>query len=130
MNRATGPVPAAETIAAIATGAVLSAIGIVRVSGPETLAVIDRVFSPLTGAPMSERGDRRLILGRLTGADGGVLDVCLCTVSRGPNSYTGEETAELQCHGSPTVLRQALESLFAAGARQAKAIWISSPPSF
>ena len=110
-----------DTIAAIATGAVLSAIGIVRVSGPDTLAVIDRVFRPLNGVLMSAREDRRLILGRLYGTDGGMLDVCLCTVSRGPQSYTGEDTAELQCHGSPTVLRQALESLFAAGARQAAA---------
>ena len=115
------PLTPSDTIAAIATGAVLSAIGVIRVSGPETLAVIDRVFSPLAGRPMSEREDRRLILGRLSGADGGLLDVCLCTVSRGPGSYTGEDTAELQCHGSPTVLRHGLESLFAAGARQAKA---------
>ena len=113
------PVQTAETIAAISTGPVLSAIGIVRVSGPDTLAVIDRVFRPLTGVPMSRRPDRKLILGQLTAPDGAVLDVCLATVSRGPGSYTGEDTAELQCHGSPVVLRQALESLFAAGARQA-----------
>ena len=110
-----------DTIAAIATGAVLSAIGIVRISGPDTLAVLDRVFTPLAGEPMSRRPDRKLILGSLTAPDGAVLDVCLATVSRGPGSYTGEDTAELQCHGSPVVLRQALEALFAAGARQAKA---------
>ncbi len=121
MNRIPVPAAASETIAAIATGAVLSAIGIVRVSGPDTLAVIDRVFSPMTGEPMSRRADRRLVLGKLFSPEGAVLDECLATVSRGPNSYTGEDTAELQCHGSPTVLRQALESLFAAGARQAKA---------
>ncbi len=115
------PAIPSDTIAAIATGPVLSAIGIVRISGPETLAVLDRVFTPLSGAAMSCRPDRKLILGRLTAVDGGVLDVCLATVSRGPNSYTGEDTAELQCHGSPVVLRAALESLFAAGARQAKA---------
>ena len=115
------PAIESDTIAAIATGQVLSAIGIVRISGPETLAVLDRVFTPLSGSAMSLRPDRRLILGRLTAVDGGVLDVCLATVSRGPNSYTGEDTAELQCHGSPVVLRHALESLFAAGARQAKA---------
>ena len=110
-----------DTIAAIATGAVLSAIGIVRISGPDTLSVLDRVFRPLSGPPMSQRRDRMLILGRLTAPDGAVIDVCLATVSRGPNSYTGEDTAELQCHGSPVALRQALESLFQAGARQAKA---------
>ena len=116
-----GPAIPSDTIAAIATGPVLSAIGIVRISGPETLAVLDRVFTPLSGTAMSCRPDRKLILGRLTAVDGGVLDVCLATVSRGPNSYTGEDTAELQCHGSPVVLRGALESLFAAGARQARA---------
>ena len=115
------PAIESDTIAAIATGPVLSAIGIVRISGPETLPVLDRVFSPLSGPAMSRRPDRKLILGRLSAADGGVLDICLATVSRGPNSYTGEDTAELQCHGSPVVLRQALESLFAAGARQARA---------
>lgn len=115
------PAIPSDTIAAIATGPVLSAIGIVRISGPDTLTVLDRVFTPLSGTAMSCRPDRKLILGRLTAVDGGVLDVCLATVSRGPNSYTGEDTAELQCHGSPVVLRAALESLFAAGARQARA---------
>ncbi len=115
------PALESDTIAAIATGPVLSAIGIVRISGPETLTVLDQVFTPLTGPAMSLRPDRKLILGRLSAVDGGVLDVCLATVSRGPDSYTGEDTAELQCHGSPVVLRQALESLFFAGARQAKA---------
>ncbi len=110
-----------DTIAAIATGSALAAIGIVRISGRSALPVLDRVFRPLRGAPMSLREDRRLVLGQLLTPDGGVLDTCLATVSRGPNSYTGEDTAELQCHGSPVVLHCALESLFAAGARQAKA---------
>lgn len=108
-----------DTIAAIATGYVVSAIGILRVSGDETLSIIDRVFRPASGRKMSSYPDRQLVYGSMVDRDGQDLDICLCTVSRGPGSYTGETTAELQCHGSPTVLRQGLEALFAAGARQA-----------
>jgi len=57
--------------------------------------------------------------GRLCTLDGELLDLCLCTVSRAPHSYTGEDTAEFQCHGSPVVLRTLLDELFALGARQA-----------
>lgn len=108
-----------DTIAAIATGSQVSAIGIVRVSGPEALPLMDRIFAPSDGRPMSAHADRKLVYGALSGADGAVLDYCLCTVSRAPHSYTGEDTAELQCHGSPVVLSEALNTLFKAGARQA-----------
>ena len=110
----------ADTIAAIATGGVVSAIGILRLSGDGVLQVIDRIFRPAAGVPMSQRADRRLVYGTLFDAEGRVLDICLCTVSRGPGSYTGEDTAELQCHGSPVVLREGLRAAFAAGARQAR----------
>ena len=110
-----------DTIAAIATGNVVSAIGILRVSGDKTLSVIDRVFFPANGKLMSSARDRQLVYGALRDETGATLDLCLCTISRGPRSYTGEDTAELQCHGSPTVLRAGLQALFAAGARQALA---------
>jgi len=109
----------ADTIAAIATGTQVSAIGIIRLSGDETFRVIDRLFFPYSGKKMSESADRRLIFGELRDRGGELLDVCLCTISRAPHSYTGENTAELQCHGSPTVLRAALDELLALGARQA-----------
>ena len=109
----------ADTIAAIATGAQVAAIGIIRISGPEALPIVDRLFRPASGKLMSEYEDRKLVYGRLTDLCGDLLDLCLCTVSHAPHSYTGEDTAELQCHGSPTVLRAALEELFHAGARQA-----------
>lgn len=108
-----------DTIAAIATGEVISAIGIVRVSGPGAVAAAEAVFRPADGKPMSAHRDRQLVYGSLVDAAGRTLDLCLCTISRAPHSYTGEDTAELQCHGSPVVLRAALEALFAAGARQA-----------
>ena len=108
-----------DTIAAIATGAQVAAIGIVRLSGPEAIAYADRLFETMGGVPMAEQEDRRLVYGKLKTVEGELLDVCLCTVSRGPHSYTGEDTAEFQCHGSPLVLRMALEELFRLGARQA-----------
>ena len=110
-----------DTIAAISTGSSLTAIGIIRLSGPNAISVVGKVFRPKSGRDISEYPDRKLVFGSLLDRSGKVIDLCLCTISRGPGSYTGEDTAELQCHGSPVLLREALESLFASGARQALA---------
>ena len=109
-----------DTIAAIATGAQVAAIGIIRLSGPESIPLMDRLFRPMNGRPMSQAKDRTLVYGRLYNAAGDLLDICLCTISHGPGSYTGEDTAELQCHGSPVVLRAVLDELFRLGARHAR----------
>ena len=108
-----------DTIAAIATGAQVAAIGILRLSGERALPLADALFHPADGRPMSAHADRTLVYGRLRARDGTLLDLCLCTVSRAPRSYTGEDTAEFQCHGSLVVLQAALQELFALGARQA-----------
>ena len=76
----------ADTIAAIATGTQVSAIGIIRLSGDETFRVIDRLFFPYSGKKMSESADRRLIFGELRDRGGELLDVCLCTISRLPRT--------------------------------------------
>ena len=108
-----------EPIAAIATGAQVAAIGIVRLSGEGVIPLVERLFTPAGGVPLTAQPDRKLCYGRLCRRDGSLLDLCLVTVSRAPNSYTGEDTVELQCHGSPLLLRTLLEELFALGARQA-----------
>ena len=110
-----------DTIAAIATGGSRSAVGILRISGPGAIAALSAVFTPQGGRPLPLCGERRLIYGTLRDRDGAPIDRCLATFSRAPASYTGEDTAELQCHGSPTVLSLGLEALFAQGARQARA---------
>ena len=107
-----------DIIAAVATGWQASAIGIIRMSGPGCIDVAQQVFTSRFGA--AERvQDRSLILGHLHDKQGRVIDEVMLTVSHGPNSYTGEDTAEFQCHGSPAVLTAGLEALFAKGARQA-----------
>ena len=86
----------ADTIAAIATGSSLCAIGIIRLSGDEAINIADKVFFPVSGKKLSACRDRSLVYGELRDEEGRVLDICLCTISHGPMSYTGENTAELQ----------------------------------
>ena len=109
-----------DTIAAIATAPGPSAIGVVRLSGPDTCTVLDRVFRPKNGRPMSRQEPRRLVLGDVLDRDGQVIDSALAVLFPGPGSYTGQDCGELQCHGSPVVLDAALAAMLAAGARQAK----------
>ncbi len=111
----------ADTIAAIATGGGVCAVGIVRVSGADAISAAGRIFRAKSGIKMEEAPDRQLVYGELLDKNGRTVDLCLCTVSRAPKSYTGENTAEFHCHGSPVVLAAALEALFAQGVRQARA---------
>ena len=108
-----------DVIAAVATGKVPSAIGILRLSGCGCAAVADKVFSLDCGKRLTDVPERRLFLGKLYDRDGRVIDQAMAVVCRAPHSYTGEDTVELQCHGSPAMLAAGLEALFAAGARQA-----------
>jgi len=109
-----------DTIAAIATGEGLGAVGILRLSGPEAHALVQAVFTERHGRPVAKFENRKLYYGTLQDSQGTTLDHCLCTLSKAPHSYTGEDTAEFHCHGSPLVLQMALETLFHAGARGAK----------
>lgn len=108
-----------DVIAAIATGKVPCAIGILRLSGNGCAAIAAKVFSPSSGISLTDAPNRKLILGTLRDRYGRVIDQALAVYSRAPHSYTGEDTVELQCHGSPAMLAAGLEALFAAGARQA-----------
>ena len=108
-----------DTIAAIATARAPSAIGILRLSGPDTKAVLDAVFFPANGRPMSRQTPRAMVYGRVLDGEGRVLDNALCVLFPGPDSYTGEDCAEIHCHGSPVVLNEGLKLLLNRGARQA-----------
>ena len=109
-----------DTIAAIATPQLPSAIGILRLSGPDTRRILDVVFSPAHGGPISGQAPRRMVLGDLHDRQGRIIDSALAVLFPGPHSYTGEDCAEIHCHGSPVVLNEGLDALFAQGARQAR----------
>ena len=110
-----------DTIAAISTPPGPGAIGILRLSGPGAVPIAEKCFKPLGSKGLREHKPRKLVYGDLLDGDKQTIDRVLCTYSLGPASYTGEDMAELQCHGSPMVLALGLEALFAAGARQARA---------
>ena len=109
-----------ELIAAIATPPGPGGVGILRLSGPGAAQAAAHIFQPIGKTPLSDAPDRQLLYGRVFDQAGELLDTGLAFVSRAPHSYTGEETAEIQCHGSPVVLSLALDALCAAGARLAR----------
>ena len=110
-----------DLIAAIATGSIAAAIGIVRVSGDGCFAACDRVFRPRNGVPFAQQPSHKMVFGEMLDDSGAVIDQGLAVRFGGGHSYTGEDSAEFHCHGSPVVLRELLSALFAAGARQAQA---------
>lgn len=110
----------AEKIAAVATGHARTGIGILRLSGDGCIEAAGQVFHLQSGNPLSSLPDRKLALGTLFDVQGRPIDHCMAFISRAPHSYTGEDTAEIQCHGSPAALAAGLEALFAAGFRQAR----------
>ena len=107
-----------HTIAAVSTGSQISAIGILRLSGEGCIEIAGKVFSPNRGS-LAQAPDRKLLLGELHDSQGRVIDQCMAVVARGPHSYTGEDTVEFHCHGSPALLSAGLDSLYRAGARPA-----------
>ena len=109
-----------HTIAAVSTGNVISAIGIIRLTGDECAAISGKVFTCKNGKSLAEAPNRKLILGDLHDKEGRVIDSCCAIYTRGPHSYTGEDTVEFHCHGSPAVLAAGLEALYIAGAKPAK----------
>ena len=112
------------TIAAISTAYGEAGIGIVRMSGPDSLGVLKKVFVPgKDGAPGKDwyAEPRHMYYGRVADpADGAVTDECLAVYMPGPSSYTGEDVAEIQCHGSVISYKKILALLLKNGAVMAE----------
>lgn len=109
----------AHPIAAIATGLVRSGIGILRMSGDGCIDLANRVFAIYNGQALSSLPDRKLTRGTLFDAQNRPIDEAMVFVSHAPHSYTGEDTVEFQCHGSPAVLTAGLSALLSNGFHQA-----------
>ncbi|MEP6569858.1 MAG: tRNA uridine-5-carboxymethylaminomethyl(34) synthesis GTPase MnmE [Acidobacteriota bacterium] len=105
-----------DTIVAVATSPGRSAIGIIRLSGPQALEILrslvqDQVFTP---------EPNRIVLRQIRRESGEPLDSALVSYFAAPRSFTGEEMVELSCHGSPIILRRVLDLTQSLGARLAE----------
>ncbi len=108
-----------DTIAAIATPHGVGGIGIVRVSGPDAEGICQVLFKP--AADTGSLRNRYLYHGDIISLEtGNIIDEVLLTLMRGPHSYTGEDTLEINCHGGYLVLQAVLNETIKAGARLAE----------
>lgn len=108
-----------QTIAAIATAAGVGAIGVIRLSGPEAIAITDTIFK---GKKLADQASHTIHFGKIVHPVTGVLiDEVVVSLFKGNKSYTGEEVVEISGHGSPYVLQQVLNACLDAGARPALA---------
>ena len=108
-----------DTICAPATVPGTGAISVIRVSGPEALAIADKVISCRKGN-ISEAAGYTIKFGYVLDASGAVIDEVLVSIFRAPHSYTGENSVEISCHASSYIASSIMNLLYAAGARAAE----------
>ncbi len=102
------------TICAIST-AVGGAIGIVRISGPKAIEIVDSIFHSASRRRLSDYDNQSLAYGHIVDDNGALLDEVLVSVFRKPHSYTGEDSVEISCHGSSFILQQVVQLLLNHG---------------
>lgn len=107
-----------DTIVALATPPGVGAIGVIRLSGNDAIRIVQKVFG---GKDLTQQDSHSLHFGTIIGDEGRILDEVLVSIFKAPHSYTGENVAEVSCHGSPFILRQILELFIEKGARLAQA---------
>jgi len=108
-----------DTIAALSTPLGEGGIGIVRLSGPDSVPIVDRLFCPADGISLSDVPTHTLRYGHIV-ADGRTLDEVLVAVMRAPRSYTREDIVEIDCHGGIVATRSILDAVLKGGARLAE----------
>ncbi|SFR48320.1 tRNA modification GTPase trmE [Robiginitalea myxolifaciens] len=108
-----------ETIIALATPAGSGAIAVLRISGPEAIAMAANRFKAESGRSLTEVAGHTIHLGTIREGSR-VLDQVLASVFRGPRSYTGEDVVEISCHGSPYIQQEILQLFLKDGCRMAQ----------
>ena len=109
-----------ETIVALASPSGAGAIAVIRISGENAIAIAASVFESVSGKDIGKQKSHTLHLGHIID-DRKVIDQVLLSIFKGPNSYTGEHTIEISCHGSTFIQQQIIQLLLRKGCRMANA---------
>ena len=110
-----------DTIAAISTPAGHGGIGIVRLSGRDSVKIADRIFRSPKKKKVKETSSQRILYGHIINpSTGEIIDEALISVMKAPNTYTKEDIVEINCHGGAISLRRILELVLSKGARPAR----------
>ena len=110
-----------STAAAISTPPAAGGISVIRISGERAIDIASALFKPFGKTPVSDMPGHTCAYGRIVAKDGEILDDVLLTVFRAPKSYTGEDAAEISCHGGLYVTKRILREVISAGAEPAAA---------
>jgi len=109
-----------DNIVALATPSGTGAIAVIRVSGPEAIILVDKLFKSIIGKALAQQKSHTIHLGSIIDGDK-ILDEALVSIFKGPHSYTGENVVEISCHGSPFIQQQIIQLLLRNGCRAASA---------
>ena len=112
-----------ETIIALATPSGMGAISVIRISGSKAISITEKLFKPKGNKILSKQKSHTVHLGNLM-KNNFVLDEVLVTIFNGPNSYTGEDTIEISCHGSTYIQQKIIDLYIENGIR------VASPGEF
>lgn len=108
-----------DTIVAVASGTG-GAIALIRLSGPTAIAIGDRIFTGVSGSPLSRSKGFTIHFGHIRNEADEIIDDVLVSLFRTPRSYTGEDMLEISCHGSPFIQQEILRLCIREGARMAQ----------
>lgn len=121
MNDMESPAYGRDTICAPASAPGKGAIAVIRISGPESAGIASGIFIPASSPdiPLKDRKERTLHFGKIVDGDK-VIDEVTAVIFKAPRSYTGEDCAEIYCHGSPVIVADIIRLLIDNGAVQAE----------
>lgn len=110
-----------DTICAQASAQGPGAISVIRISGPQSITTLDTVFKSVSGFKLSNASSHEMFYGAIVQPAGGeTIDEVMAAIFKAPHSYTGEDSAEIYCHGSDYIVSEIIKLLLAQGIRMAQ----------